>query len=225
MATTSPNQGARHVAAPWPEDCLDCTTMILTFPTPAAARAAGQLVEAWRKPASGWEGSGSWLGFVYANAGILEIPGDYAGESRLSGHHVKGVLVEAGASGRDLEILLASKGASSVATWEGIREAHFPDAKLRYYVEFEEGYRVTNDEARRDKYEVECEPCNDRTAFEGACEVLGGDYAHSVSAETVVEVARAAGGEATDVEEAVDELLEREIFARPWEMCDARELD
>lgn len=206
---------------------LTYSTVKLRFKTPMDAAAARLLVNKWRQPVDGMPtNTRDWLGYIYVNAGVIQKPeADDEVFPCLHGYNVAGNLIDMNRDGCDLDVALETKWSSSVAAWGVIQETMFPDAQVLFYSEFEEGDRVTNDETYRGKWQVECDACEDNAARTTATDILGEENAAAVPASTVIEVAEATGAPVANVDEAVDCLLDIDIYARPWDICDILSMD
>lgn len=206
---------------------LTYSTVKLRFKTPMDAAAARMLVNKWRQPVDGMPDNGrDWLGYIYVNAGVIDKPSaDDELFPCLHGYNVAGNLIGINRDGCDLVVVLETKWSSSVAAWGVIQETAFPDADVLFYSEFEEGDRITNDEAYRGKWQIECGACEDDAARTTASDILGEEDVAAVSADTVIEVAEATGAPVPDIDEAVDCLLDIDIYARPWDICDIISMD
>ncbi len=207
---------------------LTYSTIKLVFPDAMGAAAARMLVNKWRQPIEGMDGHApDWLGYVYVNAGVIE-PADASHENwtHMDGYRVAGRVLETQREGRTLSVFTESEWGASVAAWGVIAKTRFPEADVLYYAEYEEGDLLTNDEACRGKWKVDVDSCDDDAARTTAIDILGGeDEGWCVSTETVIEVAEATGEPVSDVEDAVDDLRDIEIYAHPWDICDILEMD
>lgn len=197
------------------------TTLDIEFENAMEASAAALLINSWRhvtdeNPTQDRD----WLGGIYANAGLYKPDAVDA-----IAYNVRGTLLGSRRNGKVVTLNMESAWTTSLTGWVDICEAQFPDATMRYWAEYEEGDRYTNDPEYADRWQIEAEGCSDTDATKIIENALGTLTAEAVSEKKLIETAKTIGLAADDAEEAVDSLLDIDVMAHEWVYDDIHDMD
>lgn len=164
-----------------------------------------------------------WLGGIYANAGVTS-------EKELADNFCRyntdgSMLYADKINDNTVCVDIDSAWTTSLEAWVDICEMQFPDAKLTYRAAYETGERYTNDTSLEGKFHVEAEGCSNKALQIAILDTIHDTECINANRDDVIRMGKATGKLVKSLDDAIDALLDYDVFVHPWTIENIHNMD